>query len=159
MTAQIAALAFFAGLLAGHYLRDLIDLARRRCARRQPREGRMKIVTAQRVQWIALGLAVVLLLVEGLLLIRTREENADYIKCKAAWDQQEAASSKAVRDAAQEVSAAMDGVIFAVAAKDAEKFKASIANYVQIRKAQDATREKNPPPAPPEDVCGKPGGS
>lgn len=156
----VAVLSAVVGLFSGYFLRELVDLIRRRYS---ARESRMRPhrphVTAQMIQIIALGLAVLLLLVEGLLLILTRHETAQYTRCTAQWQQQFSDSYKARVDSASEVSTAMDRVIKAVYSSDPDAFKAAIQNYVNVRARQDAAREKNPLPAPPDEVCGKPGGA
>jgi len=155
-TVLIVLLSLIVGGFTGYFLRDLVDAARLR----RSREGRaMRRPTAQTVQFIALGAAVLLLLVEGLLLIKTRQETAACTKCTAQWQQQFSASYVARTEAAGEVSTAMDAVIKAVYTRDSGDFKKAISDYVQIRRDQDEARAKNPLPDPPGEVCGTPGGS
>lgn len=154
MTVLVAALSAFVGLISGYFLRDLIETARRRS-----REDTMKRPKSQNLRLAGLLFVVVLLLAEGLALVKIAHDYGSYTGCMAQWQQDKSAADNARAAAATEVSSAMDAVVKAVYTQNPDDFKKAISDYIAIRKDQDEARAKNPPPAPPDEVCGKPGGT
>jgi len=149
--ALVFALGVLVGLLIGIAVDDALDMLKKE-------HFKMPFSTpAHRVMSGALAVAVVLILIVGVLLLRTRASANDYYACMADWQQQSAAAQITRASANEDVQKAMDRIVFAVVSQDRTAIQEALKSYVSLRAKQDAERKAHPYPDPPKEVCGDAG--
>lgn len=106
---------------------------------------------------LVLKFIVILTLVFG---VYSYKGYRDLATCVAKYNNQQAANSKALRDAADKDRVALDEYVFALdglrklpPAEAQAKARAAFDRFVQTRRETNEAREKNPPPPPPSEQC------
>lgn len=153
------------GLIVGVALDDAYDLLRewykKRRASRPEKEQRVtkkQPPADRRLTWIGwiMILVSISLAVVTVLFVYTLNTQSDFNRCQAQWQQDFAASYSARVAAASQVSQAIDEIVRSVKDDDPTTFDKAVLNYLNVREEQERQRVSNPPPQPPQVVCGEP---